>query len=490
MSANGATMSIRQQVLRGGAYLLLRRGISVVLGLLGLLWINRIVGPGAQGLFSAAYGVYSYLLALGLMGTNVYLIRDQSEENRTLFHLAFWWLLFYGTALTLVSIGGLWLLGRYWIRTEQFTMISFLTCLNIPLALVTYIPATLLEKELDYRRITFVEVSSQLSYYITAIPLALKGYGAWALVVGFWTSQFIQFVFFFAATRYRPQWYWSYEQLKPMLSYSFTQALSGWIYSVRNLIPAVLLLPLAGKEAVGYLTLATRFLTMLGFAQEAAGRLSIPAFARVQDNLQQLARAVSEAMQLQTLALGIFLAAFTAIAPFVLPHLLGSKWDFHVISIVFILLSIRMLFSALFAIQGNALYVRKQNMLMLYANTAYIILFLTLGCTGVWLLPMKYKLYGYAVADFIAHLPTYWIKHWGMVRYIASPNYRVTVTWTASMLCMLVAPIVSWWLYVPAVVLLLLPSSREQLSRLYQEFVGKGGRLGGDEPSRLPTEQM
>lgn len=473
MEVNGEQVSMRQQVLKGGIYLLVRRGVSVVLGLLGLLLINRIVGPGAQGLFSAAHGIFSCLLAIGVMGTNVYLIRERQETTRELFHLAFWWLLLSGAGLTLATIGGVWLLGQYWVRTDLFTEVSVLLCLGIPLALISYVPAAMLERELDYRRVSLIEISSQLSYYLVAIPLAVAGYGVWALVAGFWSSQLLQFVGFFAAARYRPCWYWSWKRLRPMLAYSFSQAVSGWIYNLRYLMPAVLLLPLAGKEAVGYLTIATRFLSMLGFAQEAAGRLSIPAFARVQDDLQRLTRAVSEAMQLQTLTLGVFLASFTLFAPFVLPPLLGAKWDTQIIVITFILLGARMQLSALFAIQGNALYVRKQNLLMIYANVAYILLFVVLASAAVFLLPIEYKLYGYVVADFIAHLPTYWIKHWGMVRHIGRPDYRVTVIWTTAMLGLLLAPALSGWLYLPAILMLLLPSSRQQMVKLYRELMGK-----------------
>jgi PST family polysaccharide transporter len=280
----------------------------------------------------------------------------------------------------------------------------------------------------------------------------------------------IQVIGFFAVTRYRPVWYWDWAQLKPMLIYSFSQAASGWVYSIRNLLPAFLLLPLAGKEAVGYLNVANRFTTMLSFAQEAAGRLSIPAFARVRNDLRRLARAVSEAMQLQTLALGASFACFTLVAPIALPILLGSKWNSQIILITFIILAVRLLLSALFAIQGNALYVRGQNLLMLYANIAYIVLFVGLGYAALLLIPEQYRLYGYVIADLIAHVPTYCLKHWGMVRYIRRPDYRVTVVWTASMIGLLVAPLVSWWLYVPSLALLLLPASRQQLKGLLREL--------------------
>ncbi len=460
----------RQQVLRGGVYLLVRRGVAVLLGILGVLFINRIVGPGVQGLYSAAYGVFNFLLTVGLMGTHIYLIRERRDAPRALFHQAFWWLLLYGTGLMLMAAGAFWLLERGWVRTEPFALVATAVCLSLPLALVSYVPAALLERELDYRRVALIEVGAQLSYYLLAIPLALVGYGVWALVAGFWLGQLVQGGGYFAAARYRPRWHWHRALLAPMLRYSFSQAVSGWVYNLRELMPAFVLLPLAGREAVGYLAIANRFVSMLSFAQEAAGRLSVPTFARVQHDLQRLARAVSEAMQLQTLALGAPLSAFTLIAPLVLPTLLGVKWDTHVILIAFTLLGTRLLLSALFAIQGNALYVRQQNRLMLYANLAYIGVLVVLGSAMVWLLPAAYKLYGYLIADLIAHVPTYVIKHWGMVRHIGRPNYQIAAVWTVAMLCLLTAPVVSGWLYLVGAALLLTPVSRRRLRTLAHEL--------------------
>jgi PST family polysaccharide transporter len=462
--------SIRQQVYKAGTYLVIRRAVFVILGLLGLLFINRVVGPGVQGLYSAAYGVFSYLQSVALMGTNIYLIRSQQDESKALFHLAFWWLLFYGIGLTVVSIGGLWLLGHYWVRTENFIEVSFFILLGISINVISYVPMSILEQRMDYRSVSIIEISSMLIYYLCAIPLALVGYGVWALVLGFWSGLLVQGIGAFAVARYCPRWFWSWEQLKPMVAYSFSQAAAGWLYNIRNLLPAFLLLPLAGKEAVGYLNIVNRFATVLNFAQETAGRLAVPAFARVRNDLQRLTKAISDAMQIQIISLGITFAGFTLFAPFLLPHMLGEKWSVEIIMITFIILCTRMLLSANFGIIARALHVCGMNMTMIYANILYAISAATLCYTALHLVPQQYRLYSYLLADMFAHLPTYYLIHRGMTRYIGRPNYRVTAIWTAAMIGLTAAPVVSWWLYVPSLALLLLPASRQQLKVLLREL--------------------
>jgi len=462
---------LRARAVEGGIYLATRRVASMMLSLLGAILVTRIVGAGNYGLYNAAYGIFNFFLSVGLMGTSVYLIRSARDAPISLFHLAFWWLLGFGIAIAVVVGSTIAVVGHYWFRTEGFVPIALALCANIPLTLVSYVPLALLERRLDYRKTTTIEVTSQVVNYIFTIPLAWQGYGAWALVAGFWASQLVLPLGFFWMARYRPRWYWDTGELRGMLRYSFSQAASGWVYNLRNLAPSMVVLPLAGQEAVGYLALAQRFLNYVSFLKGPAGRLSIPLFARLQHDSPRLVRAVNEAMQLQTLALLPFFAGFAALAPYLLPYLLGAKWDTDMLLMVFTINGTRMLLSALFAIQGSALFVIKKNWLMFKANIAYALLFFPLAYIGMLLAPKEYRLFVFNLADLVAHFPTYWYKHWGMRQYLGRVDYRITSLWTVGGTAAIFAPWLGWWLYGVTIVLMAHPASFRQLRELCHLFL-------------------
>ncbi|CUU37489.1 MAG: oligosaccharide flippase family protein [Armatimonadetes bacterium] len=448
----------------------------MIFSFLGALFITRIVGAGNYGLFSAASGIFSFFLSVGLMGTNVYLIRSSKDAPMNLFHLAFWWLLGFGTFLATALSATLVFAGNHWFRTEGFVPVALALCANIPLTLISYVPLALLERQLDYRKTTTVEVVAQTLQYIVSIPLVWQGYGVWALVAGFWASQLALPIGFFWAARYRPRWYWNMGELRAMLEYSFSQAVSGWVYNLRNLSTSMIVLPFAGQEAVGYIALAQKFLNFVSFLKGPAGRLSIPAFARLQQDAARLTRAVSEAMQLQTLALLPFLAGFAAIAPFVLPHLLGAKWDVPTLLMVFSISGIRILLSALFAIQGSALFVIKKNWLMLKANIAYIVVFFPLTYVGMLVAPPEYRLFVFNIADLVAHFPTYWYKHYGVSRYLGRVDYRITSLWTLGGIAALLAPWLGWWLYGITLVLIGHPASVREIREVIRSILAQRAR--------------
>lgn len=474
--------SLRTKALRGGVYLTVRHGVMVVLGLLGALLLTRIVGPANYGLFNSAAGIYGYLLAIGKMGVHIYLVRERRDAPLELFHQAFWWLLGFGTLLA-IGVGVLTaVLGHYWVRAEGFIPMTLSLTALLPLALVSAVPLALLERELDYRKTTVVEIGSQVSFYLAAIPLAWSGFGAWAMVAGFWLSQGVSAAGFFAASRYRPRQYWNRSELRPMLRYGFSVALSDWILQVQNLVPSLLLLPMAGSEAVGYVALTQRFINMLAFVRDTASRLSVPAFAHVQQNSERLINAIREVMQLQTLALGTLFAVFTATAHLILPHLLGQQWDISLLLMIFSIAAVRALLSALFSIQSSALLVKKQTTLILKANTIYAVLLFVLTYIGLLVSPQEYKLLVFNWADLIAILPGYWLRHFGVQRHIGRLRYGATLYWTGGMTAALLAPWLGWWLYLLAAALLVQPISLRQMHELYlsiRETRSKSSELTG-----------
>lgn len=467
---NPSTSSLRKQVLEGGIYLTIRRGLGLVLGLIGLLFLTRIVGPSAYGLYNSAFGFFSYVLALGQMGINVYLIRLQSEEAEERFHLAFWWLAGSGVALTLAIAGVLLVLGKFWVRTEGFILITLALCATLPFLMISVVPQSYLERQLKYKAVTTVEMLSQLLYYIVAIPLAMRGLKEWALTWGFLASQVVLVGGLWWASGYRPVRYWDWATLKDMLHYSFGQALSGWIYNLRNLGPSMILLPLAGKEAVGYFALATRLMTTLTFVSEAIGRITVPALAKIQHDRAKLSSVVGEGMALRLLSVCSLLVLFLVVSPWILPRLLGNRWEIGTLLVVFSLIAIQGLISATSGIMASALHLVRRNRAMIAVNIAYITTFLTVGTLLTWFLPSAYKLYGYALADLIARVPNFWLIDRNFREAIGTPDYRLTLLWGSGFIALMFAPVFGWWLYLVALPFFVNRTSRSALQMWWKQI--------------------
>src|SRR5215212_185077 len=153
-------MSLRSRVLRGGFYLILRQGLGIIVSTVGLILLTRTIGPEAYGLFAAASGIYMYLFTLSGWGVNIYLVRHEGEPQLQDYHQAFSLLLLLGLAGAGLAILLLPLI-QAWVHLEGFSPLAATLFAGLPVALLSKVPGARLERTLDYRRISTIELSAQ-----------------------------------------------------------------------------------------------------------------------------------------------------------------------------------------------------------------------------------------------------------------------------------------------------------------------------------------
>ena len=408
---------LRRDALRAGLYLFGRHGVDVVLGVVAEPLIARLVGPFSYGLWIAGQRVFLYMTVICALGIDVYLLRKEGEVETDEYHQAFTVLLLLGVAGIGLGLGVIALL-RKWVAIEGFGAVASALIVALPVVLSMRVPVTQLERALDYRSVAIIEVSGRLLFYTAAVVLAFLGWGAWAIVLGFWLQLILSATIATARARYRPRFRLRAQNVKQMIGYGAGFSAANWIYRLRDLVNPVILGHFAGAEAVGYVGLAERIVTSVGFVRHAAWRLSMAVLGRVQDSRERLAAAVSEGTQLQVMALAPCLLAVGLALPFAAVPLFGEKWKPLVAIYPFI--ATAALLSTLVNLQGSALYVLKRNWLGALCNVTY----LTLFAGSALLLVPKIGWLGYGWAEFAA-IPAYYLVHRLFVREVGRIDYRL-----------------------------------------------------------------
>ncbi len=460
---------IRQKAKQGGLYLIVRRGFDIALGVFGLLFLTRLAGPHAYGLFTAAFSLVRFIGLLSDSGIKMYLLRTRRETSLETFHQAFWWLIFSGFALTVVSMGAVSLFG--WLKgdAEGFTAVALIMCLSIPLSILSGVPLALLERALRYQQVAFVEIFSQIVYYTVGIALALCGYGVWAFVGGFWSSQIILFVGYHLASNYRPQWYWNKTVLRDLIGESFKMVSASWIYELRLLGPSLILLPLAGATAVGYYALGYRLFITLGFMRDAIARLAVPLYAHFQHEPTQLLKTAYRAAQAQLLVAGIPFVILAMAGYFLLPIIFGTRWNIPIVMLIFSILATNNLFFVIFGAQTQALLVVRKSHVFLRSGLLYVVLSFILSALLTMVLQEPYRVVGYTLGTVLAYLPHYFLMDRGTRRYIGTPQYGVNLLWAGCLGMALFASIFGYWL-LAGLLALLHPVSQKEIFHLVHEL--------------------
>lgn len=446
MSANQQLPTMRQKAIQGGLFLTIRQGLSVGLGVLGLLYMTRIVGPAAYGLYAAAFGLVRYFTLLSEGGVKMYLLRAPRDVPMALFQQAFWWLLFVSLGAAIVLPLLLLVVGRVWVRTEGFTPVAVALSLSLPLTLLASVPMAIVERTLEYRRVALVEILSQVGYYVIGIALAWGGWGVWAFVGAFWTGQAITFAGYFLAARFHPHWQWDNEIASQMTRESIKLGMAAWIYELRLLGPSIILLPLTNETVAGYFGLAQRLLSTLGFVRDAIARLSVPVYARVQANKAKLLEVAHLASLAQMLGLASLYLPLAFLGSSVLPLLFGNKWDTSSVLMAFTVMATNQLFFVIFGALNQTLLVVGQAHVFAKAGGAYVLVNFALSTLLILLLPEPLQLLGYTLGVSIAYFLTYyWMMHVHTARYIGKPRYGMNLIWATGLGAVMFAPFTHYW---------------------------------------------
>lgn len=420
---------LRAEIVSGGAYLALRQGLVIIVNVVGMLLLTREIGPGPYGIYIACYDLVGYFGDMMTFGVNIYLIRKEGDIPEEDYHQAFTLLLLLSTAS--VGIGLVLLpLVQHWIRMKGFEAAALWILLCMPLVLMSYAPLAYLEHALDYRRVASIEVAGRIAFYGVALPVAFASGGVWAPVAGFWSLNLLQLIWFYSVVKLRPELYWNWDRLLPMIRYGASYSASNWISRLRNLVNSLVVGRFLGASAVGYVALGVRIAQVLTFVKTIAARLSIAALARVQNDVLRLGRAVTEGMTMQVLAAGPFLAAFAFLSHWIIPRFFGPVW--WPTTEMFPFIATAVLTDAVFIMHSSSLYVSKRNWEVASFSAGNV---LVLGASA-WLLVPRIGVIGYGWAEVMA-LPSYLILHWWFRMIGGKANYSDAAIWYFScVICM------------------------------------------------------
>lgn len=451
-------MGLRSKVIKGGALMVIRQALGILLSLIGVLFITKVIGPTEYGLYGVAYGIVSFLGGLGIWGLDVFLLRKTSNPNQQDYDQAFTLLLCISGVFALSLVLGQHIIAQM-LKLPQVAPLLAVMGLTLPLSLLN-LPLTIkLDRDLNFQRVALIELISQVSYYIAAVPLANRGEGAWAPVGGLWLQQITMVVLTVYSTNLRPRLCWQPSLIREMLRYGLSLSFGGWIWQLRSLVNPIIVGRFAGAEAVGFVALAIRLVEMLAFAKSVTWRLAMAALAKLENDKTRLRKSVEEGMKLQALAVGLPMAAFAIAAPVVLPLVFGEKWIPALQ--IFPLIAIGYLGNSIFNLHSSVLYLFGRNLEVAWFHAAHMVLF----GGGAFLLVPYLGMMGYGWAE-IAALASYILIHIYLAKEIGSPNYTVALSWFTISIAVLILSTVNEVVRYSSFVLLLLPllSTKERNS--------------------------
>jgi O-antigen/teichoic acid export membrane protein len=418
-------MSLRVKALRGGAIMVVRQAVGMVLSLGGVLLITRLIGPREYGIYAASTGIITFLNNFGTWGTDVYLLRKEQDPTDQDYHQAFTLLLCIGMVFGVCLFCFRHQIGLL-LRIPEAARIEPALGIGLLFSLISIPSVVKLDRDLNFKRVAFNELASQVCYFIPALPLALKGQGAWAPVAGWVTQQSMLSFLSYISVPHSFRLYFNRKLLKQMLQYGMSYSSSIWIWQLRSLVNPLIVGRFAGPEAVAYVSMSVRITDVLSFAKTATWRIALAALGKLNLDRSKLRRSITEGMRLQAIAVGGPLVTFALAAPFFLPRLFGARWT--PVLQIFPFVALSYLSNAMFNLHCSVMYLMQKNIKMTLFHATHIVLF---AGTAALLVP-RYGFIAYGWAEIVGLLAYVVIHKFTREALGEPPRYRVAVLWYAT----------------------------------------------------------
>lgn len=284
-----------------------------------------ILGPHDFGLVSIA-AVYIGFLQLFLdQGLATALIQRKNVEQEHL-DSVFWLNIGLSAVLILISL----MLGRYWAafnHAPEAAVIIPVLSISILFEALAIVQISQLKRNMDFRSLTIRSNASVLLSGIAGISLALAGFGVWSLVGQQLVRDVTAFVLLWKMSDWRPRFKFSWPHLRDLLGFSGPNFVAQLGIFCDGQAAMIALGILFGPTAVGFYRLAERVTSaVISVTMSATQAVSLPEFARNQDNPEGLRQAALTCIRLASTVTMPALAGLAVVSG-PLMATVGSKWQ-------------------------------------------------------------------------------------------------------------------------------------------------------------------
>lgn len=260
-----------------------------IFSLVSLIILNRLLTPEEFGVVAIANVVLAIVRLIGNLGITAGIIQ-RIENLDDYLNSAFWINFALGLTLTILTLIFSPLISFIY-EIDELKLILIYLAFGFLLKSFETVPVSILSKDLDFKSITIIDISTEIISTIVVVILAFLGFGVWSLIIPMVAISPIKSIFLWAKCKWRPNFKINFELCKDVYNFgkhSFISELVGYLLSN---IDYLIIGKFLGQGAVGIYQFAynwanwptTNVVWLLG-------RVAFPTFSKLQNDLNEMRR--------------------------------------------------------------------------------------------------------------------------------------------------------------------------------------------------------
>lgn len=287
--------------------------------------LARILSPQEFGVVAVAQTVVMFLTMIGSAGLAASLILEPEEDTETV-HSVFWVNL--AVAVTMASV--IYLCADLFaglLGAEDAAYLLRVMALLIPLQLCGDVAYSLLARRMAFHKDAAWSVFSESVGALTAVGMALLGFGIWSLVAQLFVSATVRLAGLLYATGYRPRFVLSPSKVAGLTKYSLGIMGAEIFNFITFQSPLVVVSRHLGLADAGAYSAANRFSSIPNQVL-LAGLMGVlfPVFSHMSNDTRRRSDALMLSTQVSTVVLAPMMFGIWAVAEPGMFLIFGPQW--------------------------------------------------------------------------------------------------------------------------------------------------------------------
>jgi len=341
--------NLNNSIARGAIWMVALKFSIKGLSIISTMILARLLTPDDFGLMALASAVYAMVNIIREFGFDTALIQNQNA-NRGHYDTAWTMeIIFAITAASIIVVASDYIANYY--SDARLSDVLKMMAVIILVNGFKNIGVVEFRKKLTFNKEYLYQVLIKISGFVVTIPVAWYTKSYWALLLGMLSGNLTSVLLSYIMQKYRPRF--SLVAVKDLFGFSVWLFINNILFFINNYSQNFILGKLVGSKGLGIYSVSNEIATITTTEMIAPiNRAAYPGYSKISHDLEELKKTYLNTLSF--IALIAFSSAFgiCAIAPFLVPIMLGDKWSDAIFIIQLISLA-----SAFDALNTNSSYI-------------------------------------------------------------------------------------------------------------------------------------
>jgi len=287
------------------------QGIST----LGFFILTVLLGAAEVGLFAIvaeSIGILGYFSDLGLAAALIQQKEKISKiDLRTTFTIQ--QILVFSCLIVVALVFPQLAQAKGYGPKETWILVSL--CFAFVAASFKTIPSVLLERDLNFKLLSTIDIIENTIFYVVAVIFAFLKFGAYSYAIATFARSLAGLVIIYSVSPWSVGYSISPKAAKKLFKFGIPFQFNTFIAVAKDRLSNLVVAGIIGREAFGILSWAQKATRVPLSFMDAIMKVSFPAFSRLQLETEYLKKSISKSIYFISLVVFPALAGIVAVAP-------------------------------------------------------------------------------------------------------------------------------------------------------------------------------